>query len=131
MRSSVLYSLTFILVAFAAVGIEASEPADSALTEREAAAMQAKISRLEAELKNARQTISGLETELETARNEFAEMQQAPAAGTEDIASAASAADSGDVIVTAPQLRPGVLESGTQMVQASLGIGDLAPNQPQ
>ena len=125
MRSSVFYSLTIILVAFAAVGIEASEPADSALTEREAEAMQAKISRLETELKNARQTISGLEGELETARNEFAESQQAPAAGAEDIASTANAADSGDVIVTAPQLRPGVPAAITRLSAEELALGGV------
>jgi hypothetical protein len=115
MRSSVLYSLTVILVAFISVGVEASQPGDSALTEREAAAMQAKISRLETELKDARQTISSLETELETARNEFAEIQQAPATDAGEPASAVSAADSGDVIVTAVQLRPGVPAAITQL----------------
>ena len=125
MRSSVLYSLTFILVAFATVGIEASEPADSALTEREAEAMQAKISRLETDLKNARQTISGLETELETARNEFAESQQAPAVSAEDIASTTSAADSGDVIVTAMQLRPGVPAAITRLSAEELALGGV------
>ena len=125
MRSSVLYSLTFILVAFAAVGIEASEPADSALTEREAAAMQAKISRLETELKDARQTISGLETDLATARNEFADMQQPPAVSAEDTASTASAAVSGDVIVTAVQLRPGVPAAITRLSPEELALGGV------
>ena len=125
MRSSVLYSLTFILVAFAAVGIEASEPADSALTEREAAAMQEKISGLETELKNARQTISGLETELEAARNEFAEVQQAPAGGTEGTASTTSAANSGDVIVTAIQLHPGAPAAITRLGAEELALGGV------
>jgi iron complex outermembrane receptor protein len=125
MRSSVLCSLTSILVTFAAVGIEASEHADSALTEREAAAMQEKISKLETELKNARQTISGLKTELEAARNEFPEMQQAPAVGTKGTASTASAADSGDVIVTAIQMRPGVPAAITRLGAEELALGGV------
>ena len=46
MRPSLLFSLTVILMIFAAVGMAASEPPESALTEREAA-MQAEINRFE------------------------------------------------------------------------------------
>ncbi len=87
--------------------------------------MQAKISRLETELKNARQTISSLETELDTARNEFAEMQPAPAADAGEPASTSSAADSGDVIVTAVQLRPAVPAAITRLSVEELALGGV------
>ena len=124
MRSSVLYSLTLILVAFAAVGIEASEPADSALTEREAA-LQEENSRLKAQLENARQTISGLEAELKNSRNEVAELQEAPAVGADDTASPTSATNSGDVIVTAMQLRPGAPAAITRLSAEELALGGV------
>jgi iron complex outermembrane receptor protein len=123
-QPSLLFSLTFILVNFAAVGLEASEPADPALTEREAA-LQAENSRLKTQMENARQTISGLETELENSRKEVAEMQQAPAVNAADIAPATSAADSGDVIVTAVQLRPGVPAAITRLSAEELALGGV------
>ncbi len=75
MRPSLFLLLAIMVLTFVVEPINASEPADSTLSAREEA-MQAKISNLEAQLKNARQTISGLESELEAAKNEFANSQK-------------------------------------------------------
>ena len=60
MRLSLLFSLTVVLMIFAAVGLAASEPTESALTKREAA-MQAEINRFETQLKNVRQKVAHLD----------------------------------------------------------------------
>ena len=79
MRLPLLLLLSLVLMTFAALGIEASEPAKSTLNEREAA-MQSRIDRLETQLNNARQTITELETELASARKAVAATSQAIAA---------------------------------------------------
>lgn len=124
MRPSLLFSLTFILMIFAADGMEAAEPADLALTEREAA-MQAEISRLETQLKHFRQTISELETELESARNELAVIQQAAAVDAGDSASTTGAAHIGDVFVTARHSRSGLPASITRLGAEELALGGV------
>ncbi|MCH8058017.1 MAG: TonB-dependent receptor [Proteobacteria bacterium] len=124
MRPSLLFSLTVILMIFAAVGMAASEPADSVLTKREAA-MQVEINRFETQLKNVRQTISELETELESARNEHAVMQQAAAVDAGASASTTGAAHSGDVFAAAGQARPGLPASITRLGAEELALGGV------
>ncbi len=124
MRPSLLFSLTVILMIFAAVGMAASEPADSALTKREAA-MQAEINRFETQLKNVRQTISELETELESARNELAVIQHSAAMEAGASASTTGAAHSGDVFGAAGQARPRLPVSITRLGAEELALGGV------
>ena len=112
MRPSLLFSLTVILLTFAAVRMEASEPTDSALTEREAT-MQAEISRLEIQLKDVRQTILKLETELESAKKEIALVQQVPVV------------QNGDVFVADRQAGPGLPASITRLGAEELALGGV------
>jgi len=112
MRPSLLFSLTVILLTFAAVRMEASEPTDSALTEREAT-MQAEISRLEIQLKDVRQTILKLETELESAKKEIALVQQVPVV------------QNGDVFVADRHAGPGLPVSITRLGAEELALGGV------
>lgn len=79
MRLSPPFLLYCVLLAVAVDTAAAAPPAARAATEREAA-MQAKITRLEAQLSHARQTISDLEADLQTAREAFVANQAAPTA---------------------------------------------------
>lgn len=124
MRPTLLFALTVILMVFAAARMEASEPTDSALTEREAI-MQAEINRLETQLKNVRQSVSELETELELTRNEVAVLQQTPAVDAGDKVSTTGAAHSGDVSVTASQARPRLAASITRLGAEELALGGV------
>ncbi len=124
MRPSLLFSFTFVLLAFATFGIEASEPAGSALSERETE-MQAEIARLETQLGNARQTISGLETELETAKTEFARLQQAPAVTAASTASAATVAENENGETAPLQSRPRLPASITSLTAEKLNLGGV------
>lgn len=71
MRPSLHFLFIFTFLALCAVEIDASEQIESIQTDHDAA-LQEQISRLEAQLTNARQTIHGLETELDTARETLA-----------------------------------------------------------
>ena len=124
MRPTLLFALTVILMVFAAARMEASEPTDSALTEREAI-MQAEINRLETQLKNVRQSVSELETELELTRNELAVLQQTPAVDAGDKVSTTGAAHSGDISVTASQARPRLAASITRLGAEELALGGV------
>ena len=124
MRPSLLFSLTVIFMTIAATRMEASEPTDLVLTEREAT-MQAEINRLETQLKDVRQSVSELETELELARNEVAALQQAPAMDAGDKVSTAGAAHGGDVSVTASQARPRLAASITRLGAEELALGGV------
>ena len=124
MRPSLLFSLTVIFMTIAATRMEASEPTDLVLTEREAT-MQAEINRLETQLKDVRQSVSELETELELARNEVAALQQAPAMDAGDKVSTAGAAHGGDVSVTASQARPRLAASITRLGAGELALGGV------
>ncbi len=124
MRPLARFSILLLLMSLETVGIEASEQTESALIERETA-MQAEISRLETQLKSARQTISSLEAELETARNEVVEMQQAPAVDTTNTASATRATDNGDVFAAVTPSRPVSSGSITRLGREELALGGV------
>jgi hypothetical protein len=99
MKPSLFFSVTIISLSFTTIGIEASELPGTTPTGGEVA-MQKEISRLEKQLKNARQTISGLETELETAINQLVVMRQVPAEDARVTRSITGTADSGAALVT-------------------------------
>ncbi len=128
MRPSPLFLLLVIFLTFTHCAIAAAQPADAALTEREAA-MQAEIKRLETQLKNARQTISTLETDLQAARAEFTAMQQAPAVTAGDASPAAAAAEGrhgvAKALVANPQLPGSMTRLGVEEL-ARGGVEDLS-----
>jgi len=124
MRPLARFSIPFLLLFLVTAGIDASEQAGSGWIDREAA-MQKEISRLETQLKNARQTISSLETELKTAQDEFAEMQRTPAVDATNTASANRPTDSGDVFAAVTLLRPVSPGSITRLDREKLALGGV------
>lgn len=128
MRPSPLFLLLIVFLTFTHSPVEASEPADAALTAREAA-MQAEIKRLETQLKDARQTISSLQTDLQTARAEFTAMQQAPAVPAADASPVAAAAEDrhalANALITDPQLPGSITRLGAEEL-ARGGVEDLS-----
>lgn len=75
MRQFSLQTLTFILLTVSAVCIHAAEPVSANPSDREKA-LQAEISKIEAQLNSAQQTIADLQSELDASRRELAATQQ-------------------------------------------------------
>lgn len=125
MRPSRLFLLLMFFLTFTLGVTAASEPANAALTAREAA-MQAEIDRLEMQLQGARQTVSTLETDLQAATAEFTAMQAVTAGAAAPVAAAAAGRHAlSDAPITNPQL-PGAITRLEVEELARGGVEDLS-----
>ncbi len=128
MRPALISLFTIVMMTFAAAGIEASESAEPVLNEREAA-LQAQISQLETQIKDANRIISGLRAELEETRNEITGTQQASTLDVKGSTPVHAADKPANVMTTSSRSQPSLAAAITRLDTKELfygGVDDLS-----